>query len=115
MKIVALTKVPQMKIEADGVRNVHKQLPVSSRDGVPNFSFRVFTIDAGGHTPYHAHSSEHLNYAIEGEAVMVDETGAEHPFKAGDFAFVAPNEKHQFKNKSSMPFKFICAVPKKYE
>ena len=104
-----------MKVEAEGARNVHKQMPVSSHDGAPNFSFRVFTLDPEGHTPYHTHPFEHVNYAIEGEAVMVDEKGVEHSFKAGDFAFVAPNEKHQFKNKSSVPFRFICAVPKKYE
>jgi quercetin dioxygenase-like cupin family protein len=42
--------------------------------------------------------------------------GEEHEVKKGDFALILPDEKHQYKNKSSSePMLFICAVPKEYE
>jgi quercetin dioxygenase-like cupin family protein len=76
----------------------------------------VFTIEPKGHTPYHTHDFEHLNYVIKGEGALVDAQGAENQIKTGDFALVLPNEKHQFKNMSeSDPFVIICAVPNEYE
>ncbi|MBN1554839.1 MAG: cupin domain-containing protein, partial [Phycisphaerae bacterium] len=82
----------------------------------PSFCFRVFTIQPEGHTPYHTHESEHLNYIISGRGVLVDENGTEHPVAAGDFAVVLPNEKHQYRNTSAdEPFVILCAVPNEYE
>lgn len=103
--------VPQM----EGAKGVLKQVPLSKADGVPNFSFRVFTIEPGGHTPFHRHPFEHMNYVIDGSGILVSEN-KEHEFKKGDFALVLPNEKHQFRNKSSdESLVIICAVPKDYE
>ena len=56
-----------------------------------------------------------MNYIIEGRGGLVDETGKEQPLKAGDFALVDPNEKHQYRNKGDKPFKMICGVPKECE
>jgi oxalate decarboxylase/phosphoglucose isomerase-like protein (cupin superfamily) len=39
----------------------------------------------------------------------------EQPLKAGDFALVNPDEKHQYRNKGDVPFKMICGVPKQFE
>jgi quercetin dioxygenase-like cupin family protein len=92
------------------------QIPISNNDGTPTVSFRVFTIEPGGHTPYHIHAFEHINYIISGNGVLVTETGEERPVKKGDFVLVLPNEKHQYKNKSAAePFIVICAVPKDHE
>jgi len=53
---------------------------------------------------------------IQGEGVLVDEAGATHPIKAGEFALVKPNEKHQYRNTSATAdLKMICAVPSAYE
>ena len=41
--------------------------------------------------------------------------GEEQPLKAGDFALVNPDEKHQYRNKGDKPFKMICGVPKEFE
>ena len=57
----------------------------------------------------------HMNYIIEGEGALVNEKGKEQPLKAGDFALVDPNAKHQYRNKGDMPFKMICGVPKEFE
>ena len=100
----------------EGAKDIWKQVPISRDDGSPMFSFRVFTIMPGGHSPYHTHASEHLNYIIEGEGALVTAEGEERPLKKGDFALVMPGEKHQYRNKSAnAPMVMICAVPKEYE
>ena len=115
MKITQLDKVEKQQLEMDGVKGATKQLPVGTPDGVPNFSMRVFTLEPGGHTPYHAHPWEHENYILNGAGVLLNEAGEETPVKAGDFAFVEPNEKHQFKNTGSDTLQFICVVPQEHE
>jgi quercetin dioxygenase-like cupin family protein len=116
MNIRSLDKVEKIKANMEGADKVYKQVPISKDDGSPVFSFRVFTIEPGGHTPFHRHPFEHLNYIIEGSGVVVNESGQEREVKKGDFALVLPDEKHQYKNKSiSEPMIMICAVPKEYE
>ena len=115
MKIVHLKDRDKKPAEMEGARAVWKQLPLGTVDGVANFSFRVFTIEPDGHTPYHEHPSEHLNYVISGQGCLVDAEGKEHPLGEGSFAFVSPGEKHQYRNRADAPFVMICAVPKEYE
>ncbi len=116
MKIASLDQLPSIPMQMEGAVGVLKQVPVGKDDGSPNFSFRVFTVEPDGNTPYHIHESEHLNYVIHGEGVLVDIDGNQHPVKAGDFGFVEPNEKHQYRNTSAtQALTFICAVPVQYE
>jgi quercetin dioxygenase-like cupin family protein len=111
-----LDEIEKTKMDMEGAKDVWKQVPISKEDGSPLFSFRVFTIEPGGHTPYHTHPFEHLNYIIEGHGVLVTESGEEREVKTGDFAVVLPDEKHQYKNKSANEsLVMICAVPKDYE
>ena len=53
-----------------------------------------------------------MNYVIEGIGALVNEQGEEQPLKAGDFALVMPDEKHQYRSKGDVPFKMIYGVPK---
>ena len=116
MKITALEKLEKAQVTLEGAKAVWKQVPISKDDGSPLFSFRVFTIEPNGHTPYHTHPFEHLNFIIEGNGVMVNEKMEEKEIRPGDFALVLPNEKHQYRNTSeSEPLVMICAVPKDYE
>jgi len=115
MKIVSLDKVEKKKVSMEGAAGVWKQLPLGSHDGAPVYSLRVFTVEPGGHTPYHNHPYEHMNYIIEGEGALVNEKGEEIAVKAGDFALVDPDEKHQYRNKGNKPFIIICGVPKEFE
>ena len=57
----------------------------------------------------------HMIYVIGGEGALVNEAGEETPLKAGDFALVMPDEKHQYRNKGNKPFKMICGVPREFE
>jgi quercetin dioxygenase-like cupin family protein len=56
-----------------------------------------------------------MNYLIEGSGALVNEKGEEQPLKAGDFALVNPDEKHQYRNKGDQPFKMICGVSRGFE
>lgn len=116
MKITRLDQIPKSEVKMQGAHRAFKQVPLSREDGAPHFSFRVFTMEPGGHTPYHQHDSEHLNYIISGQGALVTESGEERPLRTGDFVLVLPQEKHQYRNLSaSEPFVMICAVPKEYE
>jgi quercetin dioxygenase-like cupin family protein len=116
MKIISLAKVGSAPVGMEGACAAFKQLPIGRADGSPHFSFRVFTLKPGGHTPYHAHPFEHLNYFIEGQGVLVSPSGDEKPVEPGDFALVLPGEKHQYKNTSAdRDLVMICAVPAEYE
>jgi len=116
MKVCRLSQAQRTPVEMDGAEAVAKQVPIGMHDGAPTFSFRVFTIDPGGHTPLHTHEAEHVNYVISGHGVLVDQHETERPLRAGDFALVLPNEKHQYRNPSETErFVMICAVPRQYE
>jgi quercetin dioxygenase-like cupin family protein len=115
MYVTKLDEVEKAITRMEGAKGVHKQMPLSRKDGVPTFSFRVFTIEPGGHTPFHRHDFEHMNYVIGGEGILVAE-GRDHELRKGDFALVLPGEQHQFKNRSqNQNLVIICGVPKQHE
>lgn len=115
MHITALKQVKKIIPDMEGAKGVYKQIPISKENGTPIFSFRVFTIDPGGHTPLHSHAFEHLNYVIEGNGAVMSK-GREHEVKKGDFIMILPGEVHQYRNTSTgVPLVIICAVPKEYE
>jgi quercetin dioxygenase-like cupin family protein len=115
MHISALAEVRGTEVKMEGATGVYKQIPISKENGTPTFSFRVFTIQPGGHTPLHHHPFEHLNYIIEGSGSIVTE-GGERKLKKSDFVLFLPHETHQYRNTStSEPLVMICAVPKEYE
>lgn len=116
MKVIPLNKVPKSKVEMVGASGASKQIPISKNDGAPVYSYRVFTLEPGGFTPYHIHNYEHMNFVIEGEGYLVNEEGEKQDIKQGDFALVLPNEKHQYRNKSAENnFVMICGVPNEFE
>ena len=101
---------PRMYHDGDKVRNVEKRVLVGPAQQAPNFSMRKFTVGAGGCSPYHTHPWEHEVYVLtgEGEVRFADGSQAVTP---GDFAFVPPNDEHQFVNKGDGVFEFLCMVP----
>ena len=116
MKVVRLEEVKKVPVEMEGAKHVVKQMPISSADGAPTFSFRVFTVGPGGQTPYHTHEAEHVNYVIAGVGVLVDENEEEIPIGKGQFALVLPHEKHCYRNASDTEdLVLLCAVPLQWE
>ena len=116
MKIISLNNAPKNVVNMDGAKGAWKQIPLSADDQAPVYAYRVFTLEVDGFTPYHRHPYEHMNYVIAGEGVLVNEAGEEQALKTGDFALVLPNEKHQYRNKSTeKDFVMICGVPKEFQ
>jgi len=115
MYVIGLDEVQETSPTTEGAKGVRKQIPLSRKDGVQTFSFRVFTIEPEGHTPFHRHEFEHMNYVISGEGTLVAED-REHALRQGDFALVLAGEKHQYRNSSdNQNLLIICAVPREYE
>ena len=115
MYITRLDKVEKIVSTLEGTKGVYKQIALSRKNGVPTFSFRVFTIEPRGYTPFHQHEFEHMNYVIKGEGMLISED-REHELKEGDFALILAGEKHQFRNSSkNQNLLIICGVPKEYE
>ena len=116
MKIINLENIPKVKVQMTGAKDAYKQVPISKDDGSAVFSFRVFAIAPGGHTPFHEHPFEHLNYVIQGQGAIVAEDHSEQKIGKGDFALLGADEKHQYKNLSAdEDLVLICAVEKEYE
>lgn len=114
MKITRLDQCPEQAVEMEGVLGARKQVPIGLADGVPNFSIRVFTLEPGGHTPHHSHQAEHLNYVLEGDGEILSDQGPR-PIGAGDYVFISPGERHQYRNIGQKNLRFLCMVPKEYE
>jgi quercetin dioxygenase-like cupin family protein len=116
MKITNLSKTERGRMTMEGAKDVWKQVPIGKADGTPSFSLRVFSIEPGGHTPFHKHDFEHLNYVIAGRGSVMTGTGQEQPIEEGDFVLLLPNELHQYKNTTKgADLVIICGVPKEFE
>ncbi len=110
MKVQHTQEVEQKRVEMEGASGCAVRWLIGQSEGAPHFAMREFEVAPGGHTPRHHHPYEHEVYVLEGEGVVV-EGDREHPLKAGDVIYVAPDEVHQFRNTGSRPMKFLCMVP----
>ena len=110
MKVNHYETVEQNPVDMEGSSGCQVRWLVGKSDGAPNFSMRQYEVAASGFTPRHSHPYEHEVFVLEGEGTVL-EGSEEHPIKAGDVVFVAPNEIHQFKNCGSSPLKFLCLIP----
>jgi len=93
----------------DASQGVEMRPLITEREGAPHFAMRVFTLEPGGHTPYHAHAWEHQVYILDGHG-SVRSTDGERPLQKGDCVLVAPYEEHQFCADSD-GLQFICCAP----
>ena len=110
MHITSLENVKKIKPDMEGAEGVYKQVPISRDNGTPNFSFRVFTIEPGGHTPFHTHPFEHENFIMEGKGRVLIE-GEWFEVGPGDVVFVPPDIQHTYENAGEEPFRFLCGIP----
>jgi len=101
--------IKPVDMQGKGVVGVTKQMLMGPKDGYDGF-FRVFTVQPGGNSPYHAHAWFHANYVLEGQGKIVIE-GVENPVKAGSVAYIDGGKNHNFVNTGNTPLKFICLVP----
>jgi len=109
MKIAHYTDT-EAKEANEGASKIKVRWVISKEMGAPHFAMRVFEVEPGGYSPLHSHDWEHEVFILEGDGIVVSQDG-EKKFRPGDAVFVAPNEKHQFKNDGKKLVKFICVVP----
>ncbi len=103
------------EVEEKGAKNAMIQWLIDEKVGAGNFLMRKFTLGRNGCTPLHSHDFEHEVFILDGNGKLIEgeESEREHELKKNDFAFIPPNEWHQFKNESSGKFVFLCLIPKK--
>lgn len=114
MYLGQLKDIEKRELSGEGIKNVLKQVPIGTKEGWRENALRVFTIGPGGHTPHHSHDWEHVNYVISGQGTLEMEN-KKHDLSAGSFAFVPPNQKHQYANHGKDDFVMICIVPARGE
>jgi quercetin dioxygenase-like cupin family protein len=114
MKHLAYNEVAAQEMKGEGVKDVTMRLLIGPQDGAANFAMRRFTVRPGGHTPLHTHDWEHEVYVLAGAGESLSDAGPR-PMKPGDFLYIPPNEKHQFKNIGPTDLEFICLIPSKYQ
>ena len=115
MIIKNMLQVPAQPVAMEGAKDVSVRVLVGPQDNAPTFAMRLFELAPGGHTPFHAHGFEHEVVILDGDIAVMTANGLK-PVNAGDVLLVAPNEQHQFKNRSDkIPARFICLVPIAYQ
>ena len=100
-KVKATGDVPAKEMDGEA-KGVSMRVLVGPEDGAPNFVMREFTLEPDGRTPYHSHTWEHEVFVLEGTGVVVGEAG-ETPVEPNRAVFVAPSEKHCFRNTGDGP------------
>ncbi|MDX9827130.1 MAG: cupin domain-containing protein [Spirochaetia bacterium] len=101
--------IQSVEMKGQGVTGVTKRIAIGPKDGYDGY-FRVFTVQPGGSSPYHAHPWFHANYVLEGEGKIVIE-GVDNPIHKGSVAYIEGGKQHHFVNLGATPLVFICLVP----
>jgi len=102
----------EAKDAGKGASKVTVRWLITEEIGAKNFAMRLFEIESKGYTPLHVHDWEHEVFILEGEGVVFCED-EEKMFQPGDAIYIAPNEKHQFKNVGKNLVKLLCLIPNK--
>ena len=110
MKVSASRDIPKKPVQMDGASGVEIRILIGKDDGAENFVMRMFELQPGGHTPFHAHPHEHEVFVVAGEGV-VDFEGREHPLEPEHVVFVPGGTEHNFKNTGDSVLRFLCLIP----
>ncbi|MDG6220110.1 MAG: cupin domain-containing protein [Candidatus Thermoplasmatota archaeon] len=103
-------KVKETPVEMEGAEKCTIRWLLHKGKGAKNFAMRIFTLEEGGHTPYHKHDYEHEIFCLEGEGVVVME-GEEYSLLPGYYGIVPADVTHNFVNKGKQPMRFMCLIP----
>lgn len=98
--------------EAEGARGATLKWIIGPAEPTPYFAIRYVEIEAGGWTPLDYHAHDHGVLVVRGGGTL-SHGDEETELSYGDAAYIAPYERHQFRNTGNEPFGFICVVPQK--
>jgi len=93
-----------------GCKGVNIRWLITKDIGAEHFAMRMFEVAPEGHTPLHSHEWEHEVFVLEGEGLVLAQSGEE-KIKKGDVIFMPSNERHQFKNTGGENLRFLCLIP----
>jgi len=110
MPVIKYDQIQLEDVNMDGVHKASKSNVVAKPEGWQDYTLRVFRLAPGGYSPHHKHDWEHINYVMKGKGTLSIGDDIKE-ISDGDFAFVPPNEVHQFRNPYNSDFEFICIVP----
>ena len=110
MKIQSYKDIPGTFFDNEMARAVTGRVLIGTKDGAQRFCMRMFEINPGGHTPFHAHDWEHEIFVHEGRG-MAYKDGEWVAVEKGHVLFIPPNVDHQIKNTSDEPLRIICLIP----
>ena len=110
MPVVKSNEIKLESVSMDNAKHVTKANTIGPAQGWPGHSMRVFRISPGGHTPFHQHDYEHVNYFVRGKGILTLD-GEKPTVEANDHAYVPPNVEHQFENPFDEDLEFLCIVP----
>lgn len=111
MIIKKIEEILQAEVKEQGAVGVSLKILAGKNDGAPNFVMRHFTIEKGGHTPFHSHTWEHGVFVLEGCGKVLSKDG-ETLLKPGMAVFVPSNEMHSFLADEKESLSFICVIPR---
>ena len=109
-----IDEIEKKQLSSSELKGVSKQVPLGPEQGWEDHVMRVFTVQAGGHTPKHQHPWPHINYVIRGKGTLYHD-GAATAIRAGSVAYMPGGTEHQFVNDSDSDLAFICIVPEEGE
>ncbi len=110
MKIVDYNEDKAEAVDFEDVKNDKVRGLISDKDKAPNFAMRLYEVGTVGDSLLQPPNWEHEVFILEGEGVTYDGE-KETKLKSGTVVYVAPNEKHQFKNTGNDTLKFLCLIP----
>jgi quercetin dioxygenase-like cupin family protein len=80
------------------------------KDGKPEVSCLLVELPVGQNTGWHYHKNPSVEYILQGEITIEDETGAKRHFKSGDSFAELIGRKHCGKNTGALPVKILMVV-----
>jgi ribulose-bisphosphate carboxylase large chain len=102
--------VAEYKQSSEHWAGIARMLLVGGRGEQTAFHVRYFEIAPGGFSSLEEHAHEHAVVVLRGRG-RVRLPDGEHELSFGDTVYVAPHDRHQFRNPSATePFGFLCIV-----
>lgn len=101
-----------LEINDPSAKGVVGERMIGEPDGQPNYYFRYFNVEPGGHTFLHSHVHDHGMMILHGRAIVMIE-GEEYEVGPKDIVYISPDDLHQVRNAGDEPLGFLCVIDPK--